>query len=427
MSAQVILNVREGDRGGRLLKYGEPTVLTLGRGHDCVIVLPDPAEPPLLSRRHCELRLDPPRLWLRDLGSKNGTYLNGKKLDPTTLTSLPAETLGEGGGFPVVSGDVIEIGDIRIEVQVNIVRTQAEVSRIAEARKDSVPAVPGFDVERELGRGGMGVVFLARRSGEPVALKVILPEKAADERMRDLFMRELTLARQLKHPNIVRLIDAGEHQGALWMASEYCAAGTVEALQEQRGGRVPVPEAVDLVCQALTGLEHAHEVALDGLELEDGAMSRARGLVHRDFKPQNLLLGGASGRVVKIADYGLAKAYALAGLSGRTSTGQVGGTPYFMSRWQAVNYKYAGPEVDVWAAAATLYYLLTGMPARDFAHASSWMETVMKSLPVKIRTRSTDVPTPLAKVIDDALFDFEQPAYPTARRLRDALTAALAG
>lgn len=443
----VVLQVQEGSRRSSELRYESPALVTFGRGTDCTVVLDDPNNPPQLSRRHCALQVTPPRVWIRDLGSKNGTWLNGDRVPVT-----------EGDGIPVASGDRVQLGDVAIDVFVKILFTcpsckatweeklsgsaiPAVASRIcldcsqvqfrseqppvpaAPARKEGPPEIPGYTIERELGRGAMGVVFLARRGSDPVALKVILPDRAGDAKQRELFVREATLARQLKHPHIVEMYEAGEHEGSLWMATEFCSGGNLEAYQEELDRReVPIPDAVNFIIQALEGLEFAHEATFHNLAV-DGQLKEAKGLVHRDFKPQNLLLGGADGRQVKIADYGLAKAYELAAFSGLTRTGDIGGTPYFMSRWQAANYKYAGPECDVWAAAASLYWMMTGYPPRDFDNPATWMNTVMRALPVKVRVRNSDIPSDLAKVVDSALFDLDKPNYPTARSFREALLA----
>lgn len=444
METAVVLVVREGDRRTRELRYESPATLTFGRGVDCAIVLEEVVVPPKLSRHHCELKIESPRVWVRDLGSKNGTYVGSQRVEASPE------------GRPVAGGDRILLGDVVIEVQVRVkfsctsckqvweekiagsavpvhtARVCLDCSQVAfreslgdqgpqDAKTDGPPTIPGYQVERELGRGAMGVVYLAKKGDLPIALKVIRPENAGDARQRELFVREATLARQLKHPNIVEMYDAGEHAGALWMATEFCSGGNLEAYQEELPGRkVPIPQAVGFIIQALRGLEFAHGAEFDGFVVE-GQAKQAKGLVHRDFKPQNLLLGGPNGDVVKIADYGLAKAYELASYSGLTRTGDVGGTPFFMSRWQCQNYKYAGPEVDVWSAAASLYWMITGLPPREFDNPSTWMNTVMRSMPTKIRVRNSDVNDKLARVIDSALFDMAEPSFDSAREFREAL------
>ena len=120
MAAAVILNVREGERAARQLRFETQTIATFGRGADCTAVLSDPAEPPMLSRRHCELAILPPRVFVRDLGSKNGTFLNGTRLPSPTLVPSASDTLGHEGGMPVVSGDLVQLGDVVIEVLVNV-------------------------------------------------------------------------------------------------------------------------------------------------------------------------------------------------------------------------------------------------------------------------------------------------------------------
>ena len=120
---------------------------------------------------------------------------------------------------------------------------------------------------------------------------------------------------------------------------------------QTRGGTLPADEVVRIGRQALAGLAYAH----------------GRGVVHRDLKPHNLFLTEAGpARQVKVGDFGLAKAFDAAGLSGLTRTGRAAGTPSFVPRQQVIDFKNAKPEVDVWALAATLYALLTGRPPRDF-------------------------------------------------------------
>lgn len=148
-------------------------------------------------------------------------------------------------------------------------------------------------------------------------------------------------------------------------------------------------EALCVVRQVLAGLAHAHRAELPALRQQDGTATLVRGLVHRDVKPANILLSGSGsdGRpVVKLADFGLAKAFERAGLSGHTRTGAMGGTIPFMARTQLIGYKYAGPEVDVWASAACLYWMLTGATPRDFPQHKDPIAVALREPVVPVRS-----------------------------------------
>jgi eukaryotic-like serine/threonine-protein kinase len=159
------------------------------------------------------------------------------------------------------------------------------------------------------------------------------------------------------------------------------------------------------------------------LHYAHNALGPGRGLVHRDLKPANLLLSG-SGRagVVKVGDYGLAKAFDDAGL---TRTGETAGSPHYMTREQVSNFKYAKPEVDVWAMAASLYAMLTGVPPRVFAKGRDPWLVVLEAPPVPIRRREPSVPQDLAEVIDWALVEVPEITFKTAAEFKDALEGAL--
>ncbi len=148
-------------------------------------------------------------------------------------------------------------------------------------------------------------------------------------------------------------------------------------------------------------------------------------MVHRDVKPANLFLTGwGSGRLVKVGDFGLAKALAESGLSGGTRTGDVGGTYEFMCRQQVAYYRDAGPEVDVWSLAASLYYLLTGQTPRDFGDGDRCL-TVLEADAVPIARRGRDLPPRLAEVIDEALKEEPAMTFKTAAACKRALEEAM--
>ena len=137
--------------------------------------------------------------------------------------------------------------------------------------------------------------------------------------------------------------------------------------------------------------------------------------------PRIFLSGIGSSRIAKVGDYGLAKAFDDAGLSGSTRTGDVGGTAEFLCRQQVIDFKRAGPEVDVWAAAAALYFMLTAAVPRDFTVSRDPWLTVLETPPLPIRQRQSNIPAELAEVIDLALKDAADLHFRSARQFREAL------
>jgi serine/threonine-protein kinase len=278
-----------------------------------------------------------------------------------------------------------------------------------------IPKISPYIIDRKLGEGGMGIVYTARRAkaDETIVLKVIRPEYAMDIDARTSFLREIENSIVLDHPNVIAIREAGyvdavdeagEPGQVLYYTMEYCDQGSLyDHLAVD--GPLPLDAAVDLILQALEGLDYAHHVALP-VRTADGRTVRARGLVHRDIKPQNLFLHGSEdGVIVKLGDFGLAKAFETAGMSGKTRTGHIAGTPAFMPRQQVINYKYAKPEVDIWAIAASLYFMLTGAFPRNFPRGRDPWGIVLYEDAVPIRERDPSIPSRYAEVIDTTLVD----------------------
>ena len=151
-----------------------------------------------------------------------------------------------------------------------------------------------------------------------------------------------------------------------------------------------------------------------------------KGVVHRDFKPGNIFLSDRSDHpTALVADFGMAKAFSVAGQSQISKTGAVMGTPVFMPKQQARDCKYAKPEVDVWAAAASYYYMLTGQFTKnDRPSVNVWQVLITESA-VPIRNRNRDIPSALAEVIDRALVENPRLYYSSAAAFRKDLVAAL--
>ena len=202
-----------------------------------------------------------------------------------------------------------------------------------------------YTVERTLGTGGMALVYLARDEelGRPVAIKVLGERFAADPEFRERFVREARMAARLSHPNIVSVYDVGEEDGQPYIVME-CVEGTTLAEEVTRRKRLLAAEVVDLGLQACAALAHAHE----------------SGLVHRDVKPQNLLL--REDGVLKIADFGIARAEEATRL---TRIGTVLGTVQYLSPEQAAG-EHVTAAADLYSLGAVLYELLSGRPPRRF-------------------------------------------------------------
>jgi|GEM_PF-6785760 len=236
------------------------------------------------------------------------------------------------------------------------VAAAAEPIPAAGAPTEPIPAAlannPDYEVLRELNRGGMGVVYLARnrRMDRLECLKVVneglLKQAGALER----FEREMRSAGKVNHPNIVTAFAALSLEGLIAFAMEY-VDGTDLSKLVQAHGRLPVSNACYYINQAAKALQYAHE----------------KGMVHRDIKPGNLMLTRDGKRqVVKVLDFGLAKATSENQLDGGlTGTGQMLGTPQYIAPEQIENAATAGIQADIYSLGCTLYYLLSGSPPFD--------------------------------------------------------------
>ncbi|MGE6838468.1 protein kinase domain-containing protein [Streptomyces niveus] len=407
--ASVTLTVVAGELTPATLTVHERTTCVVGRGRDCMPKVPDTADYRSVSRNHCLLDINPPDARVRDFGSLNGTYVNGEKIGQRA----PGQTQEHAAGLlnpehDLADGDEIRVGPavIRVGIQAPAhVRPHEEAGQYepaavartllaaAQERNPDLAMLSGYSLVGELGRGGMGAVYLLRHetTGERMALKLMLPKVAVSSKARARFVREATHARALHHPNIVTSYDAHFAAGTFSFTSEYCAGGSLEHHLQHHGGRIPVNDAVRLTIQVLGGLAHAHR----------------QGVVHRDVSPHNILLSrdpdGAL--IAKVSDFGLAKAFDLAGFSGLTSTGATAGKPTYQPRQQVINFREAAPAVDVWAAAACLYRMVTGACPRDFpTDRDPWL-AVLQHAAVPVRQRDPRIPAGLAQVLDRALVD----------------------
>jgi serine/threonine-protein kinase len=270
------------------------------------------------------------------------------------------------------------------------------------------PAVPGYRIDAEIGRGGMGVVYRATRlsDGLAVALKVIRPDRTANRKQIERFLRECRILSELDHPNIVGCREVGEAASFLFLAMELVDGIDLNNWLSARK-QTDIRTAVRIMCQVLGGLAHAH----------------AKGFVHRDIKPANILIGrSGTKRIAKLADFGLARVYDASKLSGVTMQGEVGGTPYFMAPEQVTHYRQVKPAADQYASAAALYRILTGRYTHDFpADIGAQLAHIVSSDPIPVTDRRPDLPSTLSTVIHKALNREPADRYSDVTAFRRAL------
>ncbi|HEY1642373.1 MAG TPA: protein kinase [Streptosporangiaceae bacterium] len=258
---------------------------------------------------------------------------------------------------------------------------------IGAAAFEAVPGtqIAGYQVEAEIGRGGMAIVYRALdgKLGRLVALKILAPQLAEDESFRRRFIHESRAAAAVDHPNIVPVFEAGEADGCLFIAMRYVGTGDVRTLL-QRQGRLPLARVVAIVSQVASALDVAH----------------SRGLVHRDIKPANMLLAESSDGQsdhVYLSDFGLSK-LTLAP-TGLTSTGQFMGTLDYVAPEQ-IEGKAVDGRADLYALACTTVEMLSGGPPFRRAENMALMWAQLSEPPPRLTERCPELPP----AIDDVIF-----------------------
>lgn len=453
MTTKVILEATAGPLRGRRFVFEEHDTFIFGRSRDCHGHLSK--DDKFSSRHHFLLEVNPPQARIRDLGSMNGTYINGVKYGGRRSEETPQQAISRGQSeVDLKDQDEIQVGDTFLRILVTSTSDGVEIScqvcgtdialepstlperrfcqscvttlqvsncisndQLTEATQlKSIigDQIAGYQIVDLLGRGGMGTVHRARRlqDGKMVALKVMIARVMIDDRARDMFLREIEITKELDHPNIVQLLDHGAKGNSFFFVMDLCPKGSLQDLVEERGQPLSPREAVPLILDALDGIAFAHQ----------------RGIVHRDIKPENILLTVDGGKTrALVADFGLAKNFELAGLSGLTATGMAAGTPKFMPREQLLHYRYVDPVNDLWSISATLYYVLTGKLPREFPAHRDPIEVVLHGGFIPLMDRDPRLPKDLCEVIDRTLSDEPDQRPQSAEELSAQLRSLMKG
>ena len=334
--------------------------------------------------------------------------------------SLPADDPARGAGPATcpVCGETAEYADPSgaggAETPMSATSMWKEQGGVAPghpASRAPLPTVPGYETLRELGRGGMGVVYEARQVGldRIVALKMILAGDFAGHAERTRFQTEAEAIARLHHPNIVQVYEVGGHEGRPFLSLEFCAGGSLS--RKLAGSPLPPARAAALVESLSRAMDTAHRADV----------------IHRDLKPANVLLVSGEDEslaLAKITDFGIAKKLDEAG---QTHTGAVMGTPSYMAPEQAEGKKGVGPPADIYALGAMLYECLTGRPPFKAATTYDTLRQVIAAEPVPPRQLNAKVPVDLETICLKCLHKEPNRRYASALELAEDLHRWLGG
>jgi len=402
-SAVVVLRVTQGANDGKELRFTDHQTCIAGRSKEAQISLPDDRSS---SRYHCRFEIRPPECVVFDLGSTNGTRVNGQRAEQATLRNGDAVTIGDS----TVEIDVIQGAPPEAEPEPTlIVPRDAEATEATAATfSDDLPAIPGYELKRELGQGGMGTVYLGKQlsTGKRVAIKLLSNAMSGHPQAVTRFIREASIVLRMHHPRIVKSLDFGLQDDIPYLVMEY-----VKQLPFSKVfANCELPERVRIasaiMARALQALQYAHD----------------QNLVHRDLKPSNLLLYRSSRKIqVKLADFGLAKNFINAGLSGLTTSRDVCGTVSYMSPEQIIDCRKALPSCDIYSAGVCLYQMLSGRLPFEADHVSRQISLILDAPPTPIAMHVTGLPPEMAAIVDRALQRHPEDRFTSAAEMSRAL------
>ena len=472
MRACVTLRATQGPAKGREFPFDQHDIFIFGRSPDCGCSISDD---PYISTNHFLLEIDPPDCELRDLGSKNGTFLNGLRIGGRDKGEAAQDAARRARGVRVGHGDMVRAGATEFLVILRafadcadcgkefelpvggvekawaspqtpaceLCRKKKEAPRQAEAaigKPKAAPAqaekkggyftnflagivrqaddegetrFPGYAVEKELKGGGMGKVYLVRREedGSHAVIKVIKPGK-----------RKVSEKQAKYFEREMELAMSLKHPHIVRFIEGGSSSGSLYFAMEycdKGSARQRMSKAGGRL-----PLEEAADIILQALKGLEYAHSRS--VVHRDLKPDNIFLcDSREGLKAKIADFGRSKNFALAGMSGMTVSGDGGGTFGFMPKEQLRDFRGTRPVSDVFSMGAALYNMLTGEFFFDLGSVGDPCVAVLKDKVIPIRARGLDLPGKVADAIDKALALDWKDRYPTAGEFASALSAAL--
>jgi len=401
-NVQYDLRFVKGLNVGRSVVIAENQRLVLGRSRDTNVTFHDP----LVSRQHCEISNSKGQLAVFDLKSWNGTYVNGSRImRPTNLKD----------------GDRVAIGKNLLEVRKHEAPAKSEENRTFSAEgstregwrpEKGLPGseaesngriqqavhnpqggnswapnmVAGYHINGKLGEGSVGTVFSALRLSDKkkIALKIIDPAYIAKASGAKRFFRAVNICKDIKHPNVIRIFDAGDSEGVYYIAMEYIAGREVGDIINQYG-HISVSTTLQIGIQITAALQYAYE----------------RSIIHRDIKPRNIMINRRG--VAKLVDFGLAKRLYRPVQSVITAPGEAVGTLAYMPPEQIDDAVNADHRSDIYSLGATMYHMLSGTHPFGEGTFAEFVTAIMEKSPVRVDELSKSVPTELADIIEKSM------------------------
>jgi serine/threonine-protein kinase len=478
------LIVTDGPHAGRSFTFTEHETFLVGRSSNAHFALTKKDK--FISRLHFLMEVNPPLCRLMDLGSHNHTFVNGKEVqacylkdgdviragrtilrvdweEKGTVDDAPGpaphlagldlaaaactdqhERWAQGRRIPAeayinawtaLQADAEAVVDLiygefvlrdergekpdpaeyyrRFPQYANALARQFQLhAALEDAARDSDSAPPGveppgYTLHSALGRGRLGVVYRAENAeGVPAAIKVIRPKTPLSPEALERFLSDARCLLDVRHTGLCPMLDVGASGGYLYFVSELIPGRDAAALTTDMGP-LAISRVVGWVCQSLDALADVH----------------ARGLFHGDVKPSNLIVTEHAGwEQVTLLDFGQARLYHASSLSGLSMTDARNVSAMFQAPEQLRNFREAGPPADQYAAAATLYYLLTARHVHD--GATSYQEMLHRTFgqqPTPIRRLRPGVPEPLAEAVHRALARDPHQRFTDVRELHAAL------
>ncbi|MGE0708509.1 MAG: protein kinase [Planctomycetota bacterium] len=383
-----------------------------------------------LSRVHFEVDYTGARAVVRDLGSRNGTYVNGRRMRERALQDYDRVLAGEQTWDVSYVHNLSDLGDEAEETMSFLDQVKPCVScgrdiTLATFADGDVPErdnqylcpdcavvvsfesnnFHGFEILKRLGAGSAGLVFLARQVvlDRIVALKVLRRKQRISKRTEERFVREAATISRLDHPHVVKVYDASPFPQGYFIVMEYFEAVDLQSLIEARGAP-SVPVAVSIALQMCKALHY----------------SGKEGIVHRDVKPANILYRAETG-IAKLTDFGLAKRI---GISAGTRDGEGVGTPCYMPPEQVNNARNVDHRADVYSLGASLYHLLSGRYPIIANNLQEFVQGILERDPPPIERFNPRVPKEICEVVRRSMRKKPDERFQDAEQMFQALDQA---